>query len=97
MRITFDALFYYAREQYGIGWNPCNDIFFGGVLDYGSFNEYDRYCLIDQFDIEVGTKIDGALIKELYNNNPRNGKIGYMITYNFMIDNKIDDLFIDNK
>lgn len=31
----FDKIFNFADKKYGIGWNECNDVFFGNSLDYG--------------------------------------------------------------
>ena len=39
-QIEFDEIFYFAEKKYGIGWNPCNDIFFGNALDYGSVSDF---------------------------------------------------------
>jgi len=33
--IDFSDVFKFAEDKYGIGWNPCNDVFFGNSLEYG--------------------------------------------------------------
>lgn len=40
-RFDFGCIFDFATKEFGIGWNPCNDLFFNCPLDYKSFNEYD--------------------------------------------------------
>jgi hypothetical protein len=41
--IPFDDIFNFATKEYGIGWNPCNDLFFGNAFEYRehSYIEYD--------------------------------------------------------
>jgi hypothetical protein len=36
---NFAEIFNYAEKQYGINWNPCNDVFFGNSLEYGKHTE----------------------------------------------------------
>jgi len=31
----FGEIFHFAEKNYGIGWNPCNRVFFGNSLEYG--------------------------------------------------------------
>jgi len=39
--LDFSDLFKFAEEHYGIGWNPCNDLFFNCNLDYGKHTSVD--------------------------------------------------------
>jgi len=40
----FAAIFKFAEENYGIGWNESNDVFFGNSLEYG------RHTTVYPFD-----------------------------------------------
>jgi len=54
----FDEIFYYAEKHYGIGWNECNDVFFGNSLEYGRHSTVypgDWSAYID-FELEVKDK-----------------------------------------
>ncbi len=33
--VDFSDIFNFATKHYGIGWNECNDVFFGNSLEYG--------------------------------------------------------------
>lgn len=33
--VDFSEIFEYAKKKHGIEWNPCNDLFFGSVFEYG--------------------------------------------------------------
>ncbi len=40
--VNFADLFRFAEEHYGIGWNPCNDLFFdNGRLEYTKHTSVD--------------------------------------------------------
>jgi hypothetical protein len=32
----FSEIFVFAEKYYGIAWNPCNNVFFGNALEYGT-------------------------------------------------------------
>ena len=52
--VSFDQLFQYAEDNYGIFWNAANDLFFGTTLEYGqvcSVNK-DSYCIKDNLSKE---------------------------------------------
>ena len=36
---NFALIFKFAEDNYGIGWNDANDVFFGNSLDYGKHSE----------------------------------------------------------
>lgn len=36
----FADIFNWVTDNYGIHWNPCNDIFFHNSLDYGSVTDW---------------------------------------------------------
>ena len=47
----FDEIFDFAKEHYGIEWNPANDLFFQrGVLHYRSMNKHNAGDLVDGVD-----------------------------------------------
>lgn len=41
IQVPFDDIFYFAEKEYGIGWNPCNDLFFNHVFDYGQVSSVE--------------------------------------------------------
>lgn len=83
-KIDFSDIFNYATEKFGIQWNPCNDMFFNNSLDYKSFNEYS-----------LGEPL------ECINDKPYEElsfpEKGYYIINQYMIDNGLEDIFIDNR
>lgn len=83
-KIDFSEIFHYATKKYGIQWNPCNDMFFNNSLDYKSFNEYDLG--------EPLENIEDKPYEELSFEDK-----GYYIINQFMIDNEIKNIFIDNR
>lgn len=81
--VDFSEIFNYATEKFGIGWNPCNDMFFGSSLKYKSYNEYDLGEPLEW----IGDKP----YEELSFTNK-----GYYIINQFMIDNELKSIFIKN-
>jgi hypothetical protein len=84
-RVDFSDIFSYAEDKFGIGWNPCNDMFFNHSLDYKSYNEYYQGQPLEY--IKEGVEFDDLEFHEK----------GYYIINQFMIDNNLDDIFIDNR
>lgn len=80
----FSDIFHYAEKKFGIGWNPCNDMFFGYSLEYKSYNEYDLEDLLDN------------IIDQSYEELSFTDK-GYYIIHQFMIDNNLKSIRIDNR
>jgi len=82
-KVDFGDIFNYAKEKFGIEWNPANDMFFHGSLEYKSYNEYDLGEPLEY--------IEDKPYEELSITDK-----GYYIINQFMIDNNVDSIFIDN-
>ena len=54
--IDFSDIFKYAEEHYGLEWNPCNDIFFNGRLEYGKHTSVDMGDWVEYIDLDVEQK-----------------------------------------
>jgi len=52
----FAAIFKFAEKNYGIGWNPCNDVFFGNVLEYGKHTTVCPSDWIQYVDMSIPEK-----------------------------------------
>jgi hypothetical protein len=52
----FDQIFYFAEKKYGIGWNECNDVFFGNSLDYGKHSTVYPHDWSAYIDLEIIAK-----------------------------------------
>lgn len=37
----FTEIFMFAEDEFGIGWNPCNDLFFNGPIEYRNVTNLD--------------------------------------------------------
>jgi hypothetical protein len=53
----FADIFRFAENEYGIGWNPCNDVFFGNSLEYGKHStvyplDWAGYVSFDDADLK---------------------------------------------
>lgn len=96
--VDFAEIFFYAEEKFGVDWNRANDMFFDNSLKYKSHNEFVRGELgihieltkeqEEAFDKGETPKIDFHELSE--------EDKGYYIIEQFMIDNDIDDLYVDN-
>jgi hypothetical protein len=101
-RVDFSDIFNYAGEKFQIGWNPSNDIFFGEVLRYESFNEYYIGDLEVEEILERRGIEKGEISKDLLDKIPKdnvyhyNRDVGRLIIYQYMKDNNITEIFIDN-
>jgi len=40
VQIDFADVFHFADREYGISWNPANDVFFGHAFRYGSVTDF---------------------------------------------------------
>ena len=91
-KTDFCEIFNYAEREFGIGWNPCNDLFFNdNALTYKSYNEYNVDEILENFaegEQEIFTK------EEIHNMSDT--KKTYAIIHHFMVANDIDDIFIGN-
>jgi hypothetical protein len=81
--IDFSDIFSYAKDKFGIEWNPANDMFFNHSLDYKSHNQYS-----------VGEPLE-YIEEKPYDELSFKDK-GYYIINQFMIDNNLEDIWIDN-
>jgi len=52
MVVDFSNLFKFAEEHYGIGWNPCNDLFFNSNLDYGKHTSVEMGSWVEYVSFE---------------------------------------------
>lgn len=82
--VDFSQIFNYATEKFKINWNPCNDMFFNNSLDYKSYNEYSLGEPLEYIEDKPYEELSFT-------------EKGYYIINQFMIDNKIDNIFIDNR
>lgn len=41
IHITFDDVFYYADEHFGVGWDDANDLFFGNAFEYNQIDHVE--------------------------------------------------------
>ncbi len=83
-RVDFSEIFHYAEEKFNVDWNRANDMFFNNSLNYKSFNEF----------------FDGT--SEYYDGEKKFIELdesdkGYYIINQYMKDNDIDELFVDNR
>jgi len=82
--VDFSTIFNYADKKFGVSWNRANDMFFvDGSLTYRSFNEYDLDESLEFID-------DGKKFEDMSESEK-----GYFIINQYMIDNKLEDIFID--
>ena len=82
--VDFSEIFDYADEKFGIDWDRANDMFFGNSLDYKSHNEFH------------GGTTAYYNSKKSFEELDEDDK-GYYIINQFMLDNNLDNLWIDNK
>ena len=87
--VDFSEIFNYAEKKFKVSWNRANDMFFGHSLDYKSFNEFTQgdvlsYIFADENDTKP--------YEELNEDDK-----GYFIINQFMIDNDIDEMFVNNR
>ena len=61
----FSPIFSYAEKYYGIGWNECNDVFFGNSLEYG------RHTTVYPGDWAAYTGFSDVMVKPLASNYTR--------------------------
>lgn len=51
--IGFADIFHFAEKEFGVHWNPANDLFFRTIFNYGSMSQIytsDLACDISFFD-----------------------------------------------
>ncbi len=88
----FSEIFNYAERVFGIGWNPCNDLFFNdNALTYKSYNEYNVDEILENF---AEGEQDTFTKEEILNMSDK--EKSYAIIHHFMVANDIDDIFIGN-
>ena len=61
----FADIFHYADKYYGIGWNSCNDVFFGNSLEYG------RHSTVYPKDWTAYVSFSDVVLKPLASNYTR--------------------------
>ncbi len=84
-KIDFSEIFNFAKKKYKVEWNRANDMFFGHSLDYKSYNEF-----------ELGQPLEYIEKDKSFEELSESDK-GYFIINEFMKDNNIDSIFIDNR
>lgn len=57
--IDFSDIFHYAKDKYGIEWNPCNDIFFNTVIKYKGATNFYKFDILSEKDVP-GYSYDGT-------------------------------------
>ncbi len=82
--VDFSDIFSYAEKKFGVGWNPANDMFFGHSLTYKSHDKYSQGEPLEHIP-------EGVPYEELSTWHK-----GYYIINQFMIDNDLEDIWIDN-
>ena len=97
--IEFSDIFRYAEKEFGIHWNPCNDLFFDNVFEYRNLTKIytiDLICDIEYFlDKEDYPKPD--LPKEIYDTLSARNR-GRYILYSFCYANGIkEDFEVDSR
>lgn len=55
----FTDIFHFAEKKYGIGWNECNDVFFGNSLEYNRHSTIYPSDWAAYIDLQL-TKKDNA-------------------------------------
>ncbi len=93
-RTHFSEIFHYAEKEFGIGWNPCNDLFFDNALDYKSYNEFhvgDILLYLELDDDNGNRNLSKEEIMELDDYEK-----SHAIIHHFMVANDIDEIFIEN-
>lgn len=97
--INFSDIFHYATKNFGIHWNPCNDLFFDNVFEYRTLTKIYTIDLLSDIEYfhnkEDFPKPD--LPKEIYDSlTPRNR--GRYILYSFCYENNIkEDFEVDSR
>jgi len=81
--VDFSEIFNYATKNFGIQWNPCNDMFFHNSLDYKSYNEYSLGEPLEYIDDKPYEELSFT-------------EKGYYIINQFMIDNDVKNILIKN-
>lgn len=82
-KISFSEIFYYAEEKFNISWNESNDLFFNQSLTYKSYNEFEKGCE-EYYDTSIP-------FEQLSDRDK-----GYFIINQFMKENNIKNLLVDN-
>lgn len=82
--VDFSEIFYYAEAKFNIDWNRANDMFFHNSLDYKSHNEYELNEPLEYIDKDKP-------FEELSEADK-----GYYIINQFMVDNNVNSIWIDN-
>ena len=93
VKIDFSEIFAHATKEFGIEWNPCNDLFFDTALDYKSYNEYDRHNIMEciETDHEEPEQITKCEIDAMENSSK-----AHAIILHYMLANNIFDVLIKN-
>ena len=97
-KVNFSEIFHYAEKEYGIGWNPCNDLFFKeGVLTYRNVDTiYFDERVLDCFYPQDITKEDFAKLTKEEILEFKGNKLAWCIIGKFMLDNNVDEIEVDN-
>lgn len=78
----FDELFYYAKEHFGLEWNPCDTIFFReDIIPYKGYKDFELNDLWAEFS-------DNG---ERHYRSPERLK-AYEILIHFMKSNNVEEL-----
>lgn len=91
----FSEIFHFAEKEFGIGWNPCNDLFFGGPLTYQSFDDRELDELIEYTD-EAGSGREIADYSKEEILKMRDNDKAWFILGKFMIANNVKQMRVDN-
>lgn len=82
--VYFSEIFYYARDKFNVDWNRANDMFFDNSLNYQSYNTYELNEPLEYIE-------EDKPFEELSEEDK-----GYYIINQFMIDNNVNSIWIDN-
>lgn len=77
-------LFKFAEKQFGIGWNPCNDLFFRSeVVKYENYTEFELDEPLEYISSEGDSK------------DYTGDDLAYWIINEFMIQNNLKSILIN--
>ena len=87
-KVGFAEIFQYAKEKFNIHWNPANDMFFRTeILTFRSMDDIELWYLEERLQKHGEEEFDKL---------PLNLKAFYILRQ-FMIDNDVEELQIDNR
>ncbi len=95
----FCNLFYFAESKHGIGWNDANDFFFGNALEYKSFDEFSDPMENVHLEKELtNIEILALTIEDMEDLGIEDDcSQSYVVIAQYMIENNIDELMVDNR